>query len=280
MEGAVLTVKGITRKFITIVAPRGWITPNIAFYESSSTSNTNSIAIQIPPGTFFPTFGVKETNVNPQLDASHYKGYIKKLKLKSLTSTQIYDWMYYLLINYFNYKCSKNGLDTWENFNPTKMDEPSLRILSLILNEFQIIHYILINYFTHAWQLCVSIFLADIYGKGYWIQNLEFSDYVKAHLCPSYKLDIYSPFVEIDNDDEIIEWLTINHAQSPDEDITPSQIDVEEHIIKLDRPEHIKMLSSLTRVTQQLDALQKLKRYKGGTRYIKRKLKKRKSKKV
>ena len=287
MEGCILSMGGINRMFLILEAVQPWVTPNIAFYESSATSNTNSITSQISPGTFFPIFGMREeTAPDPKSDLD-YKGHIKKMKLTTLTSDNIYDWMYTLIINYFNYKYKllygfAEDINYWEIWHTeyTKFNTPHLIILRSLLLEIQIIHYILCNYFLDLWQLCLSIHLSKLNNSGYWIQNPEFSHFVMSNLCPSYTLPEQLPPITIDNDDDFIQWLKSNSAQSSN-DITLDQIK-SSTLIKLPRPEYLKIIGSVTIIEQQLFALEKIEKLKkpkiqdAGTRYKKCKKKSKK----
>lgn len=270
---------GIDRTFVIIRAVQPWVTPNIAFYQSSATSNVTSIARQINPGTFFPIFGMREeTASHPESDLD-MKGHIKKMKLTTMESDDMYEWMYTLIIDYFNYKYQllfggAEDVNYWRSWNAeyTRFNTIQLSTLRSLLSEIQIIHYLLCNYFLHSWQLCLSIHLSN---SGYWVQNPEFADFVMTNLCPEYTLPEQLPPITIDNDDEFIQWLKSNHAQSST-DITLDQL-ADITLIKLPRQEYLKIMASVTLIEQQLYALEKIEQRKkqktAGTR------KKRKSRK-
>jgi hypothetical protein len=289
MESSILSMGGIDRKFVIVDAVQPWVTPKIAFYESSATSNTSFIARQINPGTYFPIFGMQEETASDPKSDLDVKGHIKKMKLSELSSDHIYDWMHALIINYFNYKYhlifgGAEDVNYWRSWNAeyTRFDTSQLTILRSLLLEIQIIHYILCNYFLHSWQLCFSILLSK---SGYWIQNPDFSQFVIRNLCPSYTLPEQLPPTTIDNDDEFIQWLKSNHAQSTN--ITLEQI-IGHDLKQMTRLEYLKILGSVTLIDQQLSALDKIEQRKiekerqkksktqnAGNRYKKRKTKKR-----
>jgi|688.fasta_scaffold270299_3 hypothetical protein len=260
MESCILSMGGIDRTFVVVEAVQPWVTPNIAFYQSSATSNVTSIARQINPGTFFPIFGMREeTEAVPKSDLDR-KGHIKKMKLTSMESDDIYEWMYTLIINYFNHKYKivfhrAEDNNYWRSWNAeyTRFDTEQLTILRSLLLEIKIIHYLLCNYFLHSWQLCFSILLSK---SGYWIQNPEFADFVMSNLCPEYRLPEQLPPITIDNDDELIQWLKTHHAQSST-DITLQQI-IGHDLIKMARLEYLKILGSVTLIDQQLSILEKI----------------------
>lgn len=212
-----------------------WITPNIAFYQTSGQSNDKFGGIYA--NTWLPTAGMlaENTEINGKPEE---KGYITKMstlygepKIHVALCNII---KRYIKEKYGDSEITRDIVSDQHNLNRkiyiddkgrTKMDV--IENYHTILREYKEIHEFVGSYFAFDWQLYISAKL----GTGYWDKNEQFRNYM---LREENAVDIAIPNVNIvnnkpvDNEDEVISFLQANQALASKNDIANFAKDIPE----------------------------------------------------
>lgn len=210
-----------------------WITPNIAFYQSSGQSNDKFGGIYA--NTWFPTAGmlVENTEINGKQEE---KGYITKMSTlygQPKINIALCDIIKkYIKEKYGDSEITNDILSDQHNLNKEiyiddkgrkKMDV--VEKYHIVLQEYKEIHQFVGSYFAFDWQLYISAKL----GNGYWAKNEQFRNYM---LRDENTVNIAIPNVNIvnnmpvDNMDEVISFLQSNRALASKSDIAKFAKDI------------------------------------------------------